>query len=175
MSILQTIVTSLFHGHSVKTEPMLDFNLERYLGEWHEIARLENWFERGLRKVVARYDHGKDGAVSVTNSGYDVRTGERKEVHARAVVGDAPNHLKVYFVPLVYGRYEVAFLDEDYSRAVVSGGSLNYLWLLARTPQLEDAELQPMLHCAEELGYDTSELIYSNSLPSTDHGMGRDL
>ena len=48
MSMIQTIVTSLFHGHSVKTDPMPDFNLERYLGEWHEIARLENWFERGL-------------------------------------------------------------------------------------------------------------------------------
>lgn len=44
MSMIQTIVTSLFHGHSVKTDPMPDFNLERYLGEWHEIARPENWF-----------------------------------------------------------------------------------------------------------------------------------
>lgn len=63
MSIIQTIVTSLFHGHSVKTDPMPDFNLERYLGEWHEIARLENWFERGLRKVLARYDHGENGTI----------------------------------------------------------------------------------------------------------------
>ena len=154
MSMIQTIVTSLFHGHSVKTDPMPDFNLERYLGEWHEIARLENWFERGLSRVLARYDLREDGSISVVNSGYDVRTGERKEACARAVAGDAPNHLKVYFVPLVYGRYEVAFLDENYTRAVVSGGSLNYLWLLARSPQLKDDELQPMLHCAEKLGYD---------------------
>ena len=153
MSMIQTIVTSLFHGHSVKTDPMPDFNLERYLGEWHEIARLENWFERGLSRVLARYDRREDGSISVVNSGYDVRTGERKEARARAVAGDAPNHLKVYFVPLVYGRYEVAFLDENYTRAVVSGGSLNYLWLLARSPQLKDDELQPMLHCAEKLGY----------------------
>lgn len=69
----------------------------------------------------------------------------------------------MYFVPLVYGRYEVAFLDGDYTRAVVSGGSLNYLWLLAREPQLKEEEIQPMLHCAEELGYDTSRLIYSGS------------
>ncbi len=169
MSIIQTIFTSLFTGHSVKTTPMPDFDLERYLGEWHEIARLENWFERGLRKVLARYDRGENGSISVTNSGYDARTGERREVHARAVVADAPNHLKVYFVPLVYGRYEVAFLDEDYSRAVVSGGSVSYLWLLARTPQLKDEELQPMLHCARELGYDTSRLIYTNSLSFPDH------
>lgn len=173
MSVLQTIFTSLFPGHSVRTLPMPDFRLERYLGEWHEIARLENWFERGLRKVTARYGRGEDGAVTVTNSGYDVRTGERREAHARAVVADAPNHLKVYFVPLVYGRYEVAFLDEDYTRAVVSGGSLNYLWLLARSPQLEDAELQPMLHCAQELGYDTSKLIYSNSFCHAEDGACR--
>lgn len=163
MSVLQTIFTSLFPGRSVKTPPMPDFNLERYLGEWHEIARLENWFERGLSRVTARYERREDGSVSVINSGCDVRTGERREAHARAVVADAPNHLKVYFIPLVYGRYEVAFLDEDYSRAVVSGGTLGYLWLLARKPQLEDAELRPMLRAAQELGYDTSQLIYSNS------------
>ena len=168
MSMIQTIVTSLFHGHSVKTDPMPDFNLERYLGEWHEIARLENWFERGLSRVLARYDLREDGSISVVNSGYDVRTGERKEACARAVAGDAPNHLKVYFVPLVYGRYEVAFLDENYTRAVVSGGSLNYLWLLSRSPQLKDDELQPMLHCAEKLGYDTSRLIYANVQASPD-------
>lgn len=138
MSMLQTIVTSLFHGHSVKTPAMPDFNLERYLGEWHEIARLENWFERGLRKVYARYDRREDGTVSVTNGGYDARTGERREVHARARVADAPNHLKVYFVPVLYGRYEVAFVDEYYTRAVVSGGSLNYLWLLSRNPDVEE-------------------------------------
>lgn len=96
------------------------------------------------------------------------QTKERKEARARAVAGDAPNHLKVYFVPLVYGRYEVAFLDENYTRAVVSGGSLNYLWLLARSPQLKDDELQPMLHCAEKLGYDTSRLIYANVQASPD-------
>lgn len=163
MSILQTIFTSLFPGRSVRTLPMPDFNLERYLGEWHEIARLENWFERGLRRVTARYGRADDGSVSVVNSGYDARTGERREARARAVVTDAPNHLKVYFIPLVYGRYEVAFLDEDYTRAVVSGGTLGYLWLLARKPQLEDAELRPMLRAAQELGYDTSRLIYSHS------------
>lgn len=173
MSIIQTIVTSLFHGRAVKTAPMPGFNLERYLGEWHEIARVENWFERGLSKVFARYERREDGSISVTNSGYDVRTGEWKVVHARAVVGDAPNHLKVYFVPLVYGRYEVAFLDEDYSRAVVSGGSLNYLWLLARTPQLREEELQPMLHCAQELGYDTSQLVYADSQASPANDMGQ--
>ena len=65
MSMIQTIVTSLFHSHSVKTDPMPDFNLERYLGEWHEIARLENWFERGLSRVLARYDLREDGSISV--------------------------------------------------------------------------------------------------------------
>lgn len=59
-------------------------------------------------------------------------------------MADAPNHLKVYFVPVVYGRYEVAFVDEDYTRAVVSGGSLNYLWLLARNPDVEEDHLEEM-------------------------------
>lgn len=172
MSIIQAVGRLLFSGHMVQTASMSNFDLKRYLGEWHEIARLENWFERGMNRVRARYDLRDDGSIAVTNSGYDIRSGERKEVKARAVTGDAPNHLKVYFVPLVYGRYEVAFVDEEYSRAVVAGGTLNYLWLLARKPCLEEEEMLPMLRCAEGLGYDTSLLIYSDSqsVPQSGHG-----
>ena len=81
MSMIQTIVTSLFHGHSVKTDPMPDFNLERYLGEWHEIARLENWFERGLSRVLARYDRREDGSISVVMT--FVPGNGRRRVHGR--------------------------------------------------------------------------------------------
>lgn len=171
MSVLQSIATSLFPGHFVKTPPMPDFDLSRYLGEWYEIARLDNWFERGLCRVYARYGRNEDGTISVTNGGYDMQTGERREARARAVVGDAPNHLKVYFVPLVYGRYEIAFLDEHYSRAVVTGGSLKYLWLLAREPDLDEDVMGPMLDAARSLGYRTQDLIYTRACFRNGQGM----
>lgn len=169
MSILKTILTSILPGHSVAVPPMPDFDVQRYLGDWYEIARLDNWFEKGLRKVYARYVLNPDGSISVTNGGYDAITGERREARARAVPGKVPNSLKVYFVPLVFGRYEVAFLDADYSRAVVAGGSLDYLWLLARAPQIDDNALQPMLQAARALGYDTDKLIYTGNF----HGCSR--
>ncbi len=135
--------------------------MKRFTGKWFEIARLENRYERGLRRVTAQYELNEDGTLRVTNSGYDLKSGERKEAVAKARPGEAPNRLKVYFIPVIYGRYQVAWIDEDYSRAVVAGGTKDYLWLLARTARLSAQELQPMLNCAEALGYDTSELIYT--------------
>lgn len=161
MNTIRTIIDFILRRHSVRTEPMPRFELERYMGVWYEVARLENRFEKGLSRVTARYSLGEDGVVSVTNCGYDAGRGMWKTARARAVAGDAPNHLKVYFMPFFYGRYEIAFLDADYSRAVVSGGSLNYLWFMARSPRLDRDWLCSMLRRAEELGYDTSLLVYA--------------
>ena len=90
---------SLFHGHSVKTDPMPDFNLERYLGEWHEIARLENWFERGLRKVLA--------PVSYTH--LDVYKRQVEGLAAGLSGGflpDAPDSFLVdFFLPVGFGWF----------------------------------------------------------------------
>lgn len=118
----------------------------------HEIARLDHRFERGLERITATYTLRPDGKVGVVNRGYDLAKKRWSDAKAYAVQTRVKNYLKVYFFPLVPGRYRIAYLDDDYSLAVVSGGSLRYLWLLSRTPEVTPQQRARMLGVAAGWG-----------------------
>lgn len=155
----RSIADWLSAGKRVPVPRLPEFELPRFLGEWYEIARIDTWFERGLSHVRAFYEASGDGELRIINRGLHDKSGRWKERRARAVPDGAPNFLKVYFVPFVAGRYRVACVDTEYRRALVSGGSLRYAWVLARTPSLTDEELVPFLRMAEELGYDPRRFL----------------
>ena len=143
--------------------PVQDFDAERYLGRWYEIARLNHRFERGLVDVTAEYERRDDGAIRVINSGFDRDDGERKSVEgvARFVRSDREAYLKVSFFGPFYGAYVVFVLDrEGYEYAFVSGFNHNYLWLLARQPTVPDAVREHFVREAAARGFPTDELIW---------------
>ena len=142
--------------------PVQNFELDRYLGTWYEIARLDHSFERGLSNVTANYSLRDDGGVRVINRGYDANKGEWDEAEGRAyfVGDDDQGFLKVSFFGPIYSSYIVFELDhEDYRYAFISGFNTSYLWLLAREPEIDDALLERFRSRATELGFDLSELI----------------
>ncbi|NIP14189.1 MAG: lipocalin [Pseudomonadales bacterium] len=144
-------------------QPVNDFRLERYLGRWYEIARLDHSFERGLTRVTAEYARRSDGGISVTNRGYDAARGEWREARGKAYfLGDrGTGSLKVSFFGPFYGGYHVVALDGDgYQWALVSGPSRSYLWVLARAPALADKTLEGLLARAAQLGFPTEDLIF---------------
>lgn len=161
MNFLRSIATSLLPGRPVDVPELPGFDLARYLGQWYEIARTHTWFERGLSRVEARYALRPNGCLQVVNKGYDAASGQWKTVTAKGVPGERPNDFKVYFVPLFYGHYKVAWVDLDYERAFVSGGSLRYAWLLARAPSIAAEQQEEMFAQAERLGYDRRQFIFS--------------
>lgn len=147
-------------GTRVDVPPISDFDLTSYLGKWYEIARLDHKFERDMDFVNAVYTIRSDGKIGVRNRGYNSKRKKWKESTAYAIETGVPGQLKVYFFFLIGGDYKVAFVNKDYTYAVVSGGTTNYLWLLSRNRSVDKATLSKMLRIAENLGYDTSKLIY---------------
>jgi len=143
-------------------EPVRGFDLERYLGTWHEIARLDHSFERSLTNVTASYAKRDDGGVSVLNRGYDPVKGTWKEAQGRAYFLQGPDiaSLKVSFFGPFYGGYHVFALDPDYRWAMVAGPTKGYLWILARDTQLPPDVLVDLLEAAGHAGFDTGSLIY---------------
>jgi apolipoprotein D and lipocalin family protein len=139
------------------------FELDRYLGTWYEIARLDHSFERGMSNVTANYSMRDDGGVSVLNRGYKVAKGEWDEASGKAyVVGDADvGQLKVSFFGPFYGGYNIVELDKSgYQYALVAGPDRDYLWILSRTAQMAPDVLQSLVDKARELGFATDELIF---------------
>lgn len=142
--------------------PVKSFELDRYLGKWYEIARLDHSFERGLSNVSATYGAREDGGVQVVNRGYDDRAGVWKQVEGRAYFLGEPSvgSLKVSFFGPFYGGYHIVALDKvDYSYAMISGPNRNYLWILARERELPPALLNDLLAQARALGFATDQLI----------------
>lgn len=143
--------------------PVSPFELERYLGTWYEIARLDHSFERGLSDVSAHYRLNPDGSVEVINRGYDAEDSAWREAVGRALfVGDSDTgSLKVSFFGPFYGGYHVAELDrEAYRWALVVGPNRDYLWILARDKQLDDDVRDKLLTTARNAGFDTAALIW---------------
>jgi len=143
-------------------KPVGNFDAERYLGKWHEIARLDHGFERDLIDVTAEYSRRDDGGIRVLNSGTDRFSGERKQAEGKAYfMGDSDvGHLKVSFFGPFYGSYIVFELGDNYDYAFVSGFNTSYLWLLAREPLVSEVVKQRFIERATALGFDTGELIW---------------
>jgi len=142
-------------------EPVTGFDQDRYLGTWYEIARLDHSFERGLSQVTAEYSLNDDGSIKVINRGYNEEKGEWEEAEGRAVfVGDSDvGHMKVSFFGPFYASYVVFELDDDYSTVYITGYNRNYLWLMSRTPEVSDEELEAFRERAVAEGFELGELI----------------
>ncbi|MDY0225853.1 MAG: lipocalin family protein [Desulfomicrobium apsheronum] len=143
--------------------PVGNFQLERYLGTWYEIARLDHSFERDLSRVSAEYSLREDGGVRVVNRGYNTLTGKWEQAEGKAFFVENPQtgFLKVSFFGPFYGAYVIFELDhEGYSHAVVSGPDTSYLWILARGKRLDDALRRELVAKAAARGFDTSALIF---------------
>ncbi|WP_026601128.1 lipocalin family protein [Methylomonas sp. 11b] len=139
------------------------FELERYLGTWYEIARLDHSFERGLTDISAEYSLRDDGGVKVLNSGYDAEQGQRKIAEGKAYFIDKPDigRLKVSFFGPFYGAYNIIALDKTgYRYVMIAGPDRDYLWILARSPELPPSILQELIQQAKALGFATEKLIF---------------
>lgn len=155
------LLTSGCTGVATGITPVDGFEAERYLGRWHEIARLDHSFERGLSAVTADYSRREDGGIRVINRGIDAQ-GELSEAEGRAyfVGEESVAHLKVSFFGPFFGSYVVFELDQDYQYAFVTSYSRDYLWLLARTPTVSPDLIEHFKQRAVQLGFAVEEFIF---------------
>jgi len=143
--------------------PVTGFDIDRYLGTWYEIARLDHSFERGLESVTAEYSYRDDGGIKVLNRGFDPAKNLWKEAVGKAYfVGDSNlGRLKVSFWGPFYGAYNIIDLDKkNYSYSLVCGPNKSYLWILAREPHMEESLKSELINKAKALGFETDRMIY---------------
>ena len=163
MAMLTAVLQSGCAGAPDGVEVVTDFELNRYLGTWYEIARLDHRFERGMSQVTANYSMRDDGGVSVVNRGYQISSEEWEDASGKAYFVGAPDigQLKVSFFGPFYGGYNIMELDkDDYQYALVAGPNRSYLWVLARSPNLDQGILDTLVNKAKSLNFPTDELIY---------------
>ncbi len=137
----------------------LDIN--RYLGTWYEIIRLDHPFERGLENVTATYELKEDGDIRVINRGWDVEDKEWSEAEGKAWRPEPdkePGKFQVSFFLWFSSLYKVIKLDDDYQWAMVTSSSKEYLWILSREPELPDSTYNMLINFAKENGFPMEDL-----------------
>jgi apolipoprotein D and lipocalin family protein len=139
------------------------FLLEKYLGKWYEIARLDFRQEHNMTNVTAEYSLNEDGMLKVVNRGFDTAKGSFKEAEGKAMFVGEPDEarLKVSFFGPFYSAYTVVSVDHHYRYALVAGQNLNYLWLLSRKKRMPDDMKQQYLEKAAALGYNIDNLLWT--------------
>jgi apolipoprotein D and lipocalin family protein len=141
---------------------VVDFvDLNRYLGKWHEVASYPAWFQRGCTASTAEYALLPDGKIEVINRCRKDRTdGPLKESKGKAEVVDTKTNakLRVWFFWPFKGNYWIIDLDENYQWAVVGEPKRKYLWILSRTPSMEEKLYQEIISGLPAKGYDPAKL-----------------
>ncbi len=138
------------------------FEKEKFLGKWYEIARFDSRFEKGLSNNTAEYSLRDDGKIKVVNRGYKYKKDEWKDVVGKAKFAGAENVgiLKVSFFGPFYSGYNIIAIDKEYNYALISGKSLEYLWILSRKKTIPENIKSDYLKIAKDAGFDTSELVW---------------
>jgi apolipoprotein D and lipocalin family protein len=140
------------------------FDLEKYLGKWYEIARIDFKYEKGLINTTAEYSLNKNGTVKVVNRGYDTLKNKWQEAIGKAKLDNVNDvaMLKVSFFGPFYSGYNVISIDSNYHYALMIGESLDYLWILSRQPYIPENIKLKYLQIANKIGYDTNKILWIN-------------
>jgi apolipoprotein D and lipocalin family protein len=154
-----------YRDDSVRLETEARVDLDRYLGLWYEIARYPNSFEQGCEGVTAEYTRRDDGLIGVRNTCRRPEASEPIEVadgRARVVDGSNGSKLEVSFapawIPFAWGDYWILDVDAEYQTALVGSPDGANLWILARTPAIDEATRQRLEQVAQQNGFDPDRL-----------------
>lgn len=152
------------------------FDVNKYLGNWYEIARLDFHFEKDITNATAEYSLNEDNTIKVVNRGYDLKQEKWDESTGKAKFAESPDEakLKVSFFGPIWSGYNVLAIDPQYKYALVAGRNLNYMWLLSREKTMPEKIRKEYLKKAYELGYDISKLVWTKHPKKESYGKKND-
>ena len=153
-------------GCTASSEPIAavtDFQPEKYMGVWYEIARLPHYFERNMDYVEAKYTLKPDGSIRVENRG--MRGNEKRKIVGKAKLKfpkqqPLTGELRVSFFGPFYSDYRIIELPPDYGYAVVTGSGRDYLWILSRKPVMDRKQLDAILQRLREWNFAVGKLEF---------------
>ena len=146
-------------GPEMETVDYVD--IERFMGDWYVIANIPTFLEKEAYNAVETYALNDDGSIATTftfrKGGFD---GEEKEFNPKGFISDTSTNATwgMRFVWPIKADYRIIYVDDDYSKTVIARQKRDFIWIMARSPQIPDAEYQELVELAESVGYDVSKI-----------------
>jgi len=153
------VLASCTANKPITTVQQVDLN--RFMGDWYVIANIPTFIEEGAFNAVESYARDADGNIATTFTfKQDAFDGELKTYHPTGFVSKESNAVwGMQFVWPIKAEYRILYLNEDYSQTVIGRSARDYVWLMARTPQISDADYEKLLSFAEKQGYERSKVL----------------
>jgi apolipoprotein D and lipocalin family protein len=143
----------------LETVPFVD--LERFMGDWYVIANIPTFVEKGAHNAVESYSLNEDGSIATTFTFRDGSfDGKVKTYTPKGFVQDQETNALwgMRFIWPVKADYRIVYLDGDYTQTVIGRQKRDYIWIMARSPSISDADYQTLIDFAASIGYDTAAI-----------------
>lgn len=136
-------------------------DLSRFMGDWYVIGNIPTSIETEAYNAVESYKLEKDGTIATTftfnQGGFD---GKQKTYHPKGFVRDTTTNAEwgMQFIWPIKADYRIIYLDDDYQLTVVGRNKRDYVWIMARSPSIADAQYDEMIELVAGVGYDISQM-----------------
>ena len=143
----------------IAAAPRVD--LARFMGDWYVIANIPTFIERGAHNAVESYQLDQDGTIDTTftfnKGGFD---GPRRQYNPRGFVRDTQSNAVwgMQFIWPIKADYRIVYVSDAYDRTIIGRQARDYVWIMARSPQIAETEYQALLEIVKREGYDVSEV-----------------
>jgi len=150
---------SCSHHAPMATADYVD--IDRFMGDWYVIANIPTFLEEGAHNAVESYAKNDDGTIATTftflDGGFD---GKRKTYHPKGfITNNGTNALwGMQFIWPIKADYRIVYLDQDYTKTVIGREARDYVWVMARKPQLSKEEYEEIVQFIDSIGYDVSKM-----------------
>ena len=161
VALLMTVALTGCGTQRPDLAPVARVDLERFMGDWYVIANIPTFLEKGAHNAVENYALNDDGTVATTFTFRDgAFDGEPKEFTPKGFVKDDPSNALwgMRFVWPIKADYRIVYLDDDYSKTIIGRNKRDFVWIMARTPTIPDADYQDLVAKVADMGYDVSKL-----------------
>lgn len=144
-------------------KPIEPFDVNKYNGEWYEIARFDFKHEKDLSNVTANYSLNNDGSIKVVNKGFNYVKNKWEEANGKAKFTSSKNigSLQVSFFGPFYAGYHIVMLEPNYNSVLIFGDDTDYIWILSRDKTINESTKEKYLAKAKEAGYDLNRLVWT--------------
>jgi apolipoprotein D and lipocalin family protein len=146
-------------GPEMKTVDYVD--IERFMGRWYVIANIPTFLEKGAHNAVESYELDEDGTIDTTftfrKGSFD---GELKEFNPRGFVRDDPSNALwgMRFIWPIKADYRIVYLNDDYTQTIIGRQKRDFIWIMARTPDISEDDYSRLIERSEALGYDAAKI-----------------
>lgn len=143
----------------IRTESSVD--LQRFMGNWYVIANIPTWIEKGAHNAVESYQLNKDGSIATTFTfRQDSFDGKQKSYHPTGYVENKQSNAVwgMQFIWPFEADYRIVYVSADYSQTIIGRLKRDYVWIMARTPSISDADYQKLVQLIKQQGYDTTRI-----------------